>query len=366
MLEDDTSTFLNKPNKNGVYPGTPVGHCANLRQTNAVHNRNFGQMMIHRLGTWWMDLLGAGWLNNAGMWKDMGRLRRAYLKYGPQSQYKPKVAVIYDERSPSYARVEPRKVLPLYPALVNYPTEFFHCGTSVGFYLLSDIQEPNFPKAKVIIFLNAWHVSAAMRRIIREKLERGGRTLIWMYGAGFISKGRINTAASSRLLGIKLRLRDAAGDLPASVIVDDNPLHLPAQSIAGLNGADAPSWVAADPGTIPLGHYVDGGGVSIALKRLAGYQSMFIGDPRATAAFWRALLPHLGVHVYLNTNDAFQTDGHLMMISSDGVAGTRTVVLPQRSTVHNLLSGKVLATNVSQVSLFLRRFQTVLLRIDRR
>ena len=294
------------------------------------------------------------------------RLVLAYVKYGPQTQYQPEVAVIYDERSASYARIEPGKVLPLYPALVNYPTEFSHCGTSVGFYLLSDIKEPNFPKARVIVFLNAWHVSDVTRRIIREKLERGGRTLIWMYGAGFISKGKIDTTAASQLLGMKLRLRSVAASLPASIIMGDNPMGLPAETIAGLNGADAPSWAVADSATIPLAKYVQNGGVSIALKQFSGYRSLFIGDPRASGVFWRALLPHLGVHIYLNTNDAFETDGRLIMISSDSVAGIRTIALPHRSTVYNLLSGKLLARRVRHFSLFLRRYQTVLLRVNKR
>lgn len=363
LLEDDTSTFLDTPDK-GEAPGF-AAHCADLSQTNAVHNRNFGQMMVHRLGTWWMDLFGAGWLNNAGIWKDMEQLRRTYVKYAPRTQYEPQVAVIYDERSPSYARVEPGRVLPLYPALVNYPTEFFHCGASVGFYLLSDLKEPNFPRAKVIIFLNAWHVNAATRRVIRKKVERGGRTVIWMYGAGFIRKGGVDTAAASRLIGMKLRLRTSTSNLSASAIMGDNALHLPTEAIAGVNGADAPTWRVADAAAIPLAHYVPNGGVSMALKRFPKYQSVFVGDPRVTAAIWRALLPHIGVHVYLNTNDAFQTDGRLMMISSDGVAGMRTITLPHRSTVYNLLTGKIVAAKAYHFNVSLRQFQTVLLGVHR-
>ena len=362
MMEDDTRTFVHPHNTVFVAPGFKA-RCKTLNQTNAVHNRNFGQMMIHGLGTWWMDLEGAGWLNNAGMWMDMERLRAAYARYAPQTQYEPNVAVVYDERSPSYARAEPGRVLPLYPALVDYPTEFFHCGASVGFYLLSDIGEPNFPKAKVIIFLNAWHVNSATRRVIREKLEHGGRTLVWMYGDGFIRKGNIDTAAASRLVGMKLRIRAAMGNLPASVIMANNALHLHAGSIAGLDGADAPSWAVADPAALPLAQYKPDGGISVALKRFSGYQTLFIGDPRCSAAFWRSLLPHLGVPVYLNTNDAFQTDGRLMMISSDGHAGMRPVILPHRGTVYNLMTGETVARNVRHFKVLLRRFQTLLLRI---
>jgi hypothetical protein len=103
----------------------------------------------------------------------------------------------------------------------------------------------------------------------------------------------------------------------------------------------------------------------MALKRFPKYQSVFVGDPRVTAAIWRALLPHLGVHVYLNTNDAFQTDGRLMMVSSDGVAGMRTITLPHRSTVYNLLAGKIVAAKAYHFNVSLRQFQTVLLGVHR-
>ncbi len=354
ILEDDTRTFLAPRN---------TGHCANLSQTVAVHDRNFGQMMIHRLGTWWMDLFGTGWLNNAGIWKDIGRLRAAYTRYAPKAQFEPNVAVIYDTRSSYYARVGERGFLPLLPALVSHPIQFFHCGTSVGFYLLSDIQEPNFPNAKVIIFLNAWRVNAATRRVIRRKLERNGRTLIWIYGDGFIRNGKVDTAAAGRLIGMRLRLRAAAGNLAASEITAGNALHLPAEDIAGLKGADAPSWMVADPAAIPLARYRNTQEVSIALQRFQGYQSLFIGDPRPSAAFWRALFPHLGVPVYLDTNDAFQTDGRLMMISSDGVAGPRLLTLPRRSAIYDILNGKKLAANVRHYRLRLGRYQTRLLRV---
>ena len=101
----------------------------------------------------------------------------------------------------------------------------------------------------------------------------------------------------------------------------------------------------------------------MALQRSQGYQSLFIGDPRPSAAFWRALFPHLGVPVYLDTNDAFQTDGRLLMISSDGVAGPRLLTLPQRSSIYDILNGKKLAANVRHYRLRLGRYETKLLRI---
>lgn len=369
MMEDDTSTFLDTTKHSG--PGF-YARCANLAQTIDVHRRNFGQVLIHRMGMWWMDLQGKGWLNSSGIWKNIGTLRKIYVKYGGKSPYKPDVAVILDERSSYYARVGPVD-MPLLGALTFNPGQFFRCGTSVGCYLLSDIANRHFPPAKVIIFLNAWHVGAALRREIKSQLESRGRTLIWLYGAGFIRHGKIDVAAASRLVGMRLRLLPPSA-LPGSEVTVGNRLRLPTQHISGLNGsvakfgifshaADTPSFAVVDPSAVALATYDHSHSVSVALLRHKQYTSVFIGDPRPSAAFWRSLFPHLGVPVYLNTNDAFETDGSLMMISSDGTAGDRTITFPHRSSIFDLLNGKCLATHVNTFKFPMRRFQTKLLRI---
>ena len=369
MMEDDTSTFLDTTKHSG--PGF-YARCANLNQTIAVHRRNFGQVLIHRMGMWWMDLQGKGWLNSNGIWKNIGKLRAIYARYGGRSQYKPGVAVVLDEKSSYYARVGPVD-MPLLGALTFNPGQFFRCGTSVGCYLMSDINNRRFPPAKFIIFLNAWHVGAARRREIRARLESQGRTLIWMYGAGFMQHGAINVGAASRLIGMKLRLLPPSS-LPGSRVIPGNTLGLPRQRIAGLNAsvapfgifchaADTPSFAAADHSAITLARYDNSNAVSIALVRHKNYNSIFIGDPRPSAAFWRSLFPRLGVPVFLNTNDAFETDGSLMMISSDGKAGDRTLTLPHRSSIYDLLNGKCLAANVNIFKFPMRRFQTKLLRV---
>lgn len=369
MMEDDTSTFLDTTKHSG--PGF-YARCANLAQTIDVHRRNFGQVLIHRMGMWWMDLQGKGWLNSSGIWKNIGTLRKIYVKYGGKSPYKPDVAVILDERSSYYARVGPVD-MPLLGALTFNPGQFFRCGTSVGCYLLSDIANRHFPPAKVIIFLNAWHVGAALRREIKSQLESRGRTLIWLYGAGFIRHGKIDVAAASRLVGMRLRLLPPSA-LPGSEVTVGNRLRLPTQHISGLNAsvakfgifshaADTPSFAVVDPSAVALATYDHSHSVSVALLRHKQYTSVFIGDPRPSAAFWRSLFPHLGVPVYLNTNDAFETDGSLMMISSDGTAGDRTITFPHRSSIFDLLNGKCLATHVNTFKFPMRRFQTKLLRI---
>ena len=369
MMEDDTSTFLDTTEHSG--PGF-YARCVNLNQTIDVHRRNFGQVLIHRMGMWWMDLQGKGWLNSNGIWKNIGKLRAIYARYGGRSQYKPNVAVVLDEKSSYYARIGPVD-MPLLGALTFNPGQFFRCGTGVGCYLMSDINNRRFPPAKVIIFLNAWHVNAARRREIRAKLESRGRTLIWLYGAGFIKHSAINVAAASRLVGMKLQLLPP-GSLPGSEVLDANKLRIPRQHIDGLNASVArfgifsratntPSFAVADRYAIPLAKYDQCNSVSAALLRHKGYNSIFIGDPRPSAAFWRSLFPHLGVPVYLNTNDAFETDGNLAMISSDGIAGKRTLTLPHPSTIYNLINGKRLASDVKSFVFPMRRYQTKLLRI---
>ena len=238
---------------------------------------------------------------------------------------------------------------------------FYRCGASIGFYLLSDLKRPNFPPAKVLIFLNAWRVDSAVRKVIREKLERDGRTLIWMYGDGFIKDGKISAVAASRLIGLRLQVRAPAARF-GSEIVAGNALGLPIMHITGLDASDIPTFAVGDPAAIPLARYQDTGEVSIALRKYKDFQSLFIGETRPPAAFWRALLPHLGAPVYLDNDDAFETDGSLMMISGDA-PGERTINLPVRSSVYDLMTGQKLAFNTHRCQALFGRYETKLLRI---
>lgn len=360
FLEDDTRTFAGISTPLEKTDPASASRCKNLAQTNGVHERNFGQMMVHRLGTWWMDLFGVGWLNNAAIWQNIADLRLAYQKADIERPFTPQVAVVYDEHSPSYVRAERNE--PLLVSLLAEPTQFYRCGAGVGFYLLNDIRRANFPSAKVVVFLDAWRLKASMRRLIIKKLGCGGRTLIWIYGAGFINRdGGMDAKSASRLIGMRIQRRPAGESLSCR-IQSHNFLRLPDAAEDGLRISGLPSFSVNDPAAAPIARYDQGDGVAIALKRFKHYQSLFIGETRLSPAFWRALLLRLGVRIYLNTDDAFETDGQTFMIHV-ATAGVRRLHLLHRSDVYNLLTGRKLAADTRTCDLQFQPFQTRLLRV---
>ena len=102
------------------------------------------------------------------------------------------MAVLVDEASLAYIKNDPAG---LGQELIGKTRDLLlRSGASVGFYLQSDVMHDNFPDAKLYLFLNALRVTTAERQAIREKLQRPGKTLAWLYAPGMFDE----TGAASR------------------------------------------------------------------------------------------------------------------------------------------------------------------------
>ena len=66
LNEDDSRTHLDTRTVEHAQEGGLV----NLRQTQQVMLRNTAQAAVRGFGTWWMDLPGEGWFNDAAIWEE--------------------------------------------------------------------------------------------------------------------------------------------------------------------------------------------------------------------------------------------------------------------------------------------------------
>jgi hypothetical protein len=92
LNEDDTRTYLANT--------TQYGGVEDLPQTRAVLLCNTAQASLRGFGTWWMDLPGKGWFDDARIWDEHRRfapLDSAMLRR--QAPFQPDVAMIVGEDS---------------------------------------------------------------------------------------------------------------------------------------------------------------------------------------------------------------------------------------------------------------------------
>ena len=81
MNEDDLRTWIIDPDK-GLPPWLGESgfgpRSASFAETRALLLRNYAAILVHRAGTWWMDLIGAGAFNDIGLWQALEEVLPLY------------------------------------------------------------------------------------------------------------------------------------------------------------------------------------------------------------------------------------------------------------------------------------------------
>lgn len=99
--EDDNYTYITRDTGSislRVDPGQKTA-----QDTIEVMRRNIGHEIVRNYGSWWMDLYGTGWFEDASLWKQHSLFKKAEIDMIKNPQvYKPDSALVYDEQSMCY------------------------------------------------------------------------------------------------------------------------------------------------------------------------------------------------------------------------------------------------------------------------
>ncbi len=354
LVEDDTKTFLADAETDDTYnPKIASG-----ADTQAIHQRHFGAALSHRAGVSWMDLWGQGWLQSPDIWRELGALVRESARWEqlvPNPPPSPDVAVFVDEASLAYLKTDSSG---LGASLVSRTRDLLlKAGGSVGFYLQSDVLLPNFPDSKLYLFLNALRLTTEERSAIREKLQKPGKTLAWLYAPGVFDENGPAPDEAGEVVGMALR-QQPWNSRGGSVLTEIK--HPITDKIRGVKklGTDEilnPLFAVTDPQAIVIAEYAATGAASLAVREhKAGWKSVFFGDPQLTTELLRGLYAYAGIPVYDAQDDTVfaGADGSLTVHGS--FTGQRTVNLPRKASVYDVFDGKIIANNARSFRAFVR------------
>jgi uncharacterized protein (TIGR03437 family) len=337
MNEDDLFTYLcadlPNPNYNGNRP------TADVFETYNVLLRNLASTMIHRGGTWWMDLNATGCFNDPALWNVMSTYGLPLYNeiYAKPTPYRPEVAVITDDRSVIYQKSAWDFLLTSRTFLRNAIAK---TGASVGYYDLSDFISGLLPPTKVYIFANAFSLSDSQVTAIRARLKSEGATAIWQYAPGYIGPNGPDISQSQTLTGIQLAVDGGySGSTGDSLMGNMNWGWAWGTPTVVLS----PRLIVTDPNVTRLGHYWSDSAVSTAFERTNGFNSVFVGDVGWNPQMLTQLLTAAGVHIWTTGNDVIHTDGSYLVVHA-GIAGQQHISLPVGVAASDL-SGTLLATN---------------------
>ncbi len=319
LNEDDSRTYLDPRQQEQVQEGGLV----NLKQTQQVMLRNTAQAALRGFGTWWMDLPGQGWFNDAAIWQEIVRLRPvddAMLER--ENAFTPEIAAIIDERS--ICHLTGGSALAVRPLIYESRAALGRSGAPYGQYLLQDVIAGEVP-AKMQVFLAAWHLTSEQRKVLSEQRQKsllhrvagwfgaGGAsdvTRLWCWAPGYLYPDRADAGGILEVTGFKA----AEIDLPTSVVTPTElgRRHGLVKEWGPLVKIQPLFCVEAAPDEV-LATYSDGS-AAVAMRRSTAGLDVFVGVPQLTPQLIHAVAEMSGVHLYTPPGTAlWAAEGYLSL-----------------------------------------------------
>ncbi len=220
----------------------------------------------------------------------------------------PQVAVIRDEdRSVLFAEFP----WLLEDLLVAIPEQLRLAGIAFDSYALNDLSDFDLTSYRVVIVLNAFKLTAEARHQLKAQVCCDGRTVLWLYAAGYATDEGSSLTAMEDLTDFHLHKKPV--DYPKIILLNssmfcnlnseiefgfDDPAFDPDSeySINGLHEL-TPTFYFDDRRAIPCAFYIDDSLPAMGYKRMPDYTTWYCGVGNIPAVVLREIVRSAGVDV---------------------------------------------------------------------
>jgi hypothetical protein len=369
--------------------GNSLNNPKNRDETRGLLVRDYAYALTKGFGMWWTDLHG-GTFHDDGiiqLWSDLRQIDERYLEADKRSIAD--IAVVLDEESFKYFGDGE----PLFNALLTAQKqwELGFIGAPWDPQLLTDMANPKLRDYRLYIFLITFRVTPKQRAAIHARLKRSGATALWVYAPGYIGQ-KLSVRNMRELTGIHLAENDSAGELHVDITSYEHPYT---EGLAkgfsygtDVNVANIIRWYdhqvylkdPRDPGLkrdLPgfrinprftgddraaavLGKLAGIDKPGLVVKKQAGWTSVYSGAPIVPAALIRNIARAAGCHIYSDANDVVYASRSVLGVYAPA-GGTRTIRLPRKARVVDLLENRVVSDGAEQFPLTMAANSTALL-----
>jgi hypothetical protein len=219
IVEADIRTHL--------HPSNEYGRASNLSESLAVIGREFGTALTEHTGFWYTDFGPSG----AGGWFDEPAIMTLVEKlYGLAMDALEKnrrsvaeIALICDLESSYYLSDDIG--MTILQDMIDYAgTEMHHLGTPFDAFFLSQLDEADLSKYKMLVFLNTFEMSDEEVEIIEHLRRETTRATVFLWAPGLCSRDSLSPERISRVLGLDVELVDEWIQGTAELTNPDDPL----------------------------------------------------------------------------------------------------------------------------------------------
>ena len=241
---------------------------------------------------------------------------------------------------------------------------------------MDDLADGLVPEYKIYIFLATTNITEEEREAVRA-LQKDGNILVWQFTDGIANGEKTELALMEEIIGMDLSIVSTKRKQIATSIVFDNSHWLTKGMNEGqpygVESYDTMSPVIAvtDKTVTPLAYHSttsssDGtpaGQVSLAVKGMDGWTSVYSAVPNMPQVMFRNMLKKVGGHIYTDSgSDVIYANNNYVALHSI-FAGERTVELPGNYTVYDVFNRKIISTNTDSFTVTLSGKETRLFRI---
>ena len=308
-------------------------------QTIALMRKNMLENYTHGEGAYFYDhrlifngslTRKTGWWCSPALRAEVGNIANIWQTYGAKKFERPSdVAVVLD--NPSFYACAP-DFLQQNEVVFPFLRALSHSGVVYDTIHSFDLDKIDLPRYKCVIFLNAQRADAAQRKFVREKLQNNGRTLVWIYAAGYSDGKRLGADLTEELTGFKF---EKFTDAPLQLRYADAKFPPETPKIKGIV---SPILVPTD-GT-PIAYYGDSQKVAVAKKTFPTHTAYYFGIPPQGKKVVSDIVAESGAHIYCTSGEPIQVGGGILCLTSAN-GGKRTI---------NLANGKKVELDIPQCS----------------
>ena len=242
---------------------------------------------------WWFDMWG-GFYDSPALFDRIKRLEQIRRRFADDTSPSAADVLIVADPESAYATNEKSELMRGFPWSVR--DEIAKTGFAYDCYSFNDLGKIDLSRYRVVVFPGLFVMTTAKERVLREKICRDGRTVVWYFAPGISDGKTLDATRVERLTGCPF-----GGDKAAE--------------------RDFPGWKSV---------YVP------------NYEKSTLDAER-----FASLLKKAGAHSYADYPAVVHANKRLFSVHlADG--GKRTVRLPLRAAkVTELISGRTVAENVS-------------------
>ena len=339
-----------------------------------IFKREIMQNVVGGVQGWWYDF-HYRWYERPAYWRLFERFNELFdLSFRHDRRKHAQIAIVFDEESHRYFAPTNRINRSLYHRqMIN---EMGRLGASADMIMHDDLGDAKLPEYKLYVFLNCFRLTTRERRAI-EKLKRGGRTLLFFYGAGYVNDDRrdaLSVANMRGLTGIAFREIDEDRVPLVTMAEGAHPLQRSLSPGAAF-GAHwrlipghgfppayrvSPLFAVDDDEAEVLGYYCYQHDVepALAVKEFDDWRSIYTGTIQAPASLLRAAARLAGCHLYVDTDDVFYASRKFLVIHESAGPGPRRIELPRAETVWDVFTGKRVCRRARSFDIDLGEHQT--------